>query len=556
MLGRVTYIDWRFVCASILLFVITAFLPEVPLFSTLLSSISGIKLFVMLAEALVVVFAMFAYPSSMTSVLSKSAKFILLGWCWWMLMSVVLSDHFAPSLVRFSETLWHILFVQALYVFFNEKADLKWLVRNFIVFGFVLYTTLLGMMLLSTDIGLNVSYTRIFLGFHHIRHFGYYALIVLFITIELLRRAQEVENVRQEIAYLCIMVGVWSCLFVLGGRGPFFAFIFALSSLVVVKGRYFTKRYLLSIFVTMSAGLLVSLPLSDESFGVLRIFHSTVSSDSLNEVSSGRLSIWKDVFRHSLSAPLFGEGPDGYLFTVSQQSYPTTIHPHGVLPQSVLEWGWPGALLFLLLLGNIVRNVITKIRQPVNVDYVVVGGLGTLTAILAFSMVDGVLYHPRPTLLFCVVLALLLSDSYQKDTVAGSKVKLGLNAAAVVPMLLVTFLHALSIHAALQRNVTDLTDESITYLKFFPSALAAPGLVSNIANWSHGLRDNESAQALSQWYVWAEKHSSRPWLFAYLNAEQLYGVGEQEKADAVMSPYKGHMPKYIQDAYECLQERL
>jgi hypothetical protein len=176
-------------------------------------------------------------------------------------------------------------------------------------------------------------------------------------------------------------------------------------------------------------------------------------------------------------------------------------------------------------------------------------------AIFAFSQVDGVLYHPRPTLLFCVVLALLLSDSYQKETVAGTRVKYGLNAVAVAPMLLITFLHALSIHAALQRNVTDLTDESITYLEFFPSALAAPGLVSHVANWSHGLRANESIEDLSQWYAWAEKHSSRPWIFAYLNAEQLYGAGEQEKADAVMSPHNEHMPEYIQDAYDCLQER-
>lgn len=553
--GSGTNFDWRFVCISFLLFLITAFLPEVPLFSGVFSSISGIKLFVMLVEASVVVFVIFSYPLAKVPDLNKSTKLMLFAWCGWMLVSVILSGHFSASLVRFSETMWHILFVYALYICFNENAELRWLVRNFIVFGFVLYSILMGSVLFFADIGLDVNYSRIFLGFHHLRHFGYYALIVLFVAFELLRRSQEEGKGFQEFVFLSAIVCAWSCLFVLGGRGPFFAFLSAACALVIVNRRYFNKRYIMALFGTMFVGLLISVPLSDESFGVLRIFHSTVTGETLDEVSSGRLSIWKDVFRHSLLVPFFGEGPEGYLFTVSQQSYSSTIHPHGLFPQTVLEWGWPGALLFLMLLGNVLRNVITRIMQPGKFDYVVVGGFGTLIAILAFSLVDGVLYHPRPTLLFCVVLALLLSDIYQKDALLGVEVKRGLLGIVTALMLFITLLHALSIHAAMQRNVTDLKDESIAYLEFFPSALAAPGLVSHVANWSHGLRDNESKDELSRWYTWAEKHSSRPWLFAYLNAEQLYGAGEQENADAVMIPYKGHMPEYIQNAYDCLQER-
>ena len=549
-----TRFDWRFIASSFLLFVMAVWLPLTPLLVELFYTASGLKLSVMIFESLVFLFVTFAYSFSRDCAAKPRTLMLLFGWLVWVLVSVLLSDSLIPSLVRFGELLCHILFLMSLMVLFRENSHLRFLVRIFLVGGYVLYATLVGSVIFTTDLGPDIEYQRIFLGFHHIRNFGHYSLIILFVVFEVLKLSQERESRSGVLACYALAVAVWTFLFIAGGRGPFFVFFVTLTVLFVVNRGYLTKSYITVLFTSMLLGLLISLPLSFDSFGVHSIYERTVSANSLNTLSSSRIGIWSEVLQHSLSSPFFGEGPEGYLFTVSQERYPTTIQPHGLLAQIVMEWGWVGAILFLLLLADVIAPAFYRSWQQHEKNGVLIGSFGTLVAILVFSLIDGVLYHPRSTLLFCVVLALLLSELSDKDSCVVQKISRPLLIAAASPLFLLIFLHAFSVNAATQKSVVDLNATEITYLQFFPSALADPGVSANVARWPHFWSDEQvSVEKLSLWYRWAESNSSRPWLFAYLNASQLYRADKKELAAAAMAPYVDTAPDYILDAYYCMQ---
>lgn len=554
MHNSIVGVDWRFVASSFLLFIMALWLPLSPLLVELFYTASGLKLSVMIFESVVFLFVAISYSTCRLPVIEPRALMLFLVWLVWVLVSVLLSDSFASSLVRFGELLCHILFLMALIILFREYMHLRVLVRVFLVGGFVLYATLVGSVLFATDLGPEIQYHRVFLGFHHVRHFGYYSLIILFIVFELLKFSLQRARISAVLVCYVLAVMVWVFLFIIGGRGPFFAFFVTLVSLLVVNRDYLTKSYISIVFTSMLLGLLISLPLSFDSFGVYSIFERTISATSLNTLSSSRIGIWGDVIQHSLSVPFFGEGPDGYLFTVSQEHYPTTIQPHGLMPQAVLEWGWVGALLFFLLLVKLIALVFHRTRQRTNQNHVLIGSFGTVLAILVFSLIDGVLYHPRSTLLFCVALALLLSELFDKDTSYVQKVPHNLLLGGALPLFILVFMHALSVNAATQKSVSDPDSSEVAYLKFFPSALADPGVAANIARWPHFWSDDQvSVEELSRFYQWAESNSSRPWLFAYLNASQLYRADERALGDAVMLPYAVSAPDYIQNAYNCMQ---
>lgn len=547
--------DWRFVAGSLLLFMCVALLPVAPLLSRVFNPVAGLKLFVMLLEALFVIFVLMSYSSHRIRLTLNRYSLLLFLWLFWVFLATILSEYVAAALVRFSETAWHLLFAYALFMFLSKTPSVRVLLRNFIAVGFVIYAILIGWFLFSVELGIDIQYPRVFLGFHHMRNFGHYALISLFVILELLKDSQMRGRKVHESIYFISAVIAWIYLFVLGGRGPFFAFVLAAVVVLLVRRDYFTRRYVSVVTVSVVLGLLLSLPASHESFGVKRLFATAASSETVNELSSGRIDIWRNTLQQTLKSPFFGEGPEGYLFSVSQQ-YPTTIQPHGLLAQIVIEWGLPGAILFLLLVLSVIVWVIRQIGAGARGNHAVVGGFATVMAILSFSLVDGVLYHPRTTFLFAMVLMILLAEIFadKSVTVRGGYQRL-LPPLAAVPLITVSVLHAISLAAVLQTKAPGINDASMQSVRFFPSVLADPGLDTRIANWSHVWTERESGADLSHWYQWLEKNSSRPWLFAYLNAMQLHGSGKKALAEEAFAPYVGFSPLSIQEAYDCAVNR-
>lgn len=77
-----------------------------------------------------------------------------------------------------------------------------------------------------------------------------------------------------------------------------------------------------------------------------------------DKVSSSRMQIWKNAVMQIRQSPLFGAGPYGF-FRVEKSSFG---HPHNIILQFLVEWGFVGASLLFGFLLCLAVNGIKKIR--------------------------------------------------------------------------------------------------------------------------------------------------------------------------------------------------
>jgi O-antigen ligase len=129
----------------------------------------------------------------------------------------------------------------------------------------------------------------------------------------------------------------------------------------------------------------------------------------LNHFSSGRLDLWLESLRGIAVRPLFGFGAEGYwLSGCCNRSW---LQPHNFVLQLLLDFGVVGCSILVLLSGYALKRlgglrklaVLVCCASPVNSVLACL-----LAAYLAYSLVDGVLYHPLPMMhfaLFCGLFA-------------------------------------------------------------------------------------------------------------------------------------------------------
>ena len=107
-----------------------------------------------------------------------------------------------------------------------------------------------------------------------------------------------------------------------------------------------------------------------------------------------RLNLWQSAWRMFLDHPLFGVGPDNFLYAYRSRyilpaawQEPNLSHPHNV----VLDWATRLGVLGLVAGGALVLGWVSRLRQALTTAdrrALAIASAGTLAAILAHGMVD------------------------------------------------------------------------------------------------------------------------------------------------------------------------
>jgi len=550
-------VDYVLVFGAIYLLTILLLIPEIPLLNKLLYASSGLRLFVLVAELLFSAYVIFFSVSGNggSEPKSKAYLWLIALWLGWAVASAMKSQHEAAALFRVTETVSSVVFLYAVWLFVRRYNEIPLLIRNCLIIGFFIYSLFLltGWVLFEPWV-LTPNYEKLFVGFGNIRHFGYYALIALVVSLGLLWRALYNNYSLLALIYFLCAIASWTWLFAIAGRGPFFAiFVSTVVTFFVNKG-YFNKRFIVALFVSSVIGLIVSIPVSPESYGPSRLLNKAIHSETLNEFSTSRLSIWQDSFKVVLEHPFFGVGPDGYLFELGYK-YPGTAHPHGIFSQITLEWGIPGALLFLIIVFTAAINVSIKVSKLREGKRDLVGLYWVIMSIAVFSTVDGILYFPRTVLIFLVMLALLLGDLGIQPIKGSCRSCRYVISVILFASIIVSVLHANSLISVASGPVAKIDDQRIHNIQFFPSVMADAAVVGTLANWGRTWSNEVATESLLDWYQWAERNSIRPWIFVYLHAELLFENDRSNEAIELLSHYKERSPGNFQDKFECLQSR-
>lgn len=248
--------------------------------------------------------------------------------------------------------------------------------------------------------------------FAHIRHFGYLGFLAACAGTGVALLGE-----RRLLRWFGFVLGVLAIygLIQFGSRGAFIAwlvFVALLFALAPAK-----RRFALSCVTAVSlASLAVLYVDASHPFPNKKqqsVFtRTTVGEDQLGTTRS-RVRIWNDSWREIVKRPLLGHGPDAYVLSKCGPS--GTVQPHNSLIQFLFEFGLAGTLVALLAFGHFLRRpamaLIAGYRngQPDMAHAVLI--FFTISLLL-FSVVDGLLYHAVPLLVFSITMALLGATAY------------------------------------------------------------------------------------------------------------------------------------------------
>lgn len=199
------------------------------------------------------------------------------------------------------------------------------------------------------------------------------------------------------------MALIWFYVVWTGSRGTIFGVFAALPVLALSAG----VRKALAIFAVAAGTLLAAIAASFVvpasqcmAFGLFRMFEG-----SQGNFTSGRMKIWKASIELISERPWFGYGEIPIRELIGGKPYQL----HNSVLQVAFSWGIIGSLVFWslvawLLLPHVFGRKGNQATAPV---------LFALLSLLAYSLIDGTLYHVYPVMLTVLLAAVLAALSAQ-----------------------------------------------------------------------------------------------------------------------------------------------
>ncbi|HKJ74448.1 MAG TPA: O-antigen ligase family protein [Alphaproteobacteria bacterium] len=456
----------------------------------------------------------------------RSIRVLAFGWFLWSGCAVLLSHNVAVALVRQIEWLAHGLFVLCLCGILNAYPDWRTKLLKYLVTGFVVYATF-NCVMLGLYAPADYPWSQAMLGIGNIRHFGYYAAVALVAAYAPLLGKGRKTLYKPET--LILLTALWGVLCWSGSRGSVFAVLGALAVMTVLRLIPTASKIWGVTAVTAITGGLISIPFtpSDRSLGALRLFWTLADSDSLNQYSAGRLTVWLDALHRVLQHPWFGIGPNQFALASDKPVY-WIIQPHNVILQAALEWGIPGAIAFFVVIAVILRQAMATTRREDSGPIYV--AMWLLVMLLAQAMIDGTLYHNLPVFVFAAAAALTLAPAAERLS-APSKAVTTIGWSVTGLTSVTVALTGLSFWSCFSTGVPKPTGLRPQVVRHFPAVLANMDSSRYLEHWAVSWRQAGHEDAANDWLLWTEKHSRTPWTSMALMADWLIETGNEKAGD-------------------------
>jgi len=202
---------------------------------------------------------------------------------------------------------------------------------------------------------------------------------------------------------------LWMLLFWSGGRGGFFAILVATTLAALITPRFIIKVWkFLGSTVIIGAGLSLLLPVPSGDFGLLGRIDKTANSGSVDQISSGRVTLWSDAYSLFLERPVFGHGITQYRHITTQIELVSHPGVHNILLESLISFGLVGTLLLILLIGKIWGSAAIRLRGNHSLSTIPMFLIAT--SLLVHGLVSGTYYHIHSVFMIAISLGFLLNN--------------------------------------------------------------------------------------------------------------------------------------------------
>ena len=309
----------------------------------------------------------------------------------------LVTAYYAPlqqiSLIWTAYWVIHFLFGAAAATMFCPKATIRALLVGFVIF--------LLLLTVRSLLGPVHDWERNPPAFDQVRRFGYYGAAVAGIGIGYLALS------RRPILAFVAVCGAMALMFWTGARGAVIATVVGPVAAAIVFPVLRKPRIVVCTFAAGAAGLAVAsiLPSPVLSMGADRIV-------TLNEFSStGRIELWQSVVAAIAAKPWFGWGEAQTLATGS-----ILAQPHNLFLQVLLAWGAVGFLLVAYLGAVAARSAISNVGDA---NLLLPFAVGALT-LLAYSMIDGPLFHVQATSIFALCVGLAVGGNGRENSMTAT----------------------------------------------------------------------------------------------------------------------------------------
>lgn len=307
------------------------------------------------------------------------------------------------AVIRTTMWLIHLAFALAVAGLLASSApDVRRKLWRFVVLGLCAYVGILALFVLAIDDPAGFDWKYFGLGVVHVRQLGFYSLVGAAAALGL-AGGQSGRAYWLSVIAASLMLGLsfWS-----GTRGSPVALIAALCLGAVLLPALRTLKLLAAVVLSSAGGLLLSLiylpPV--HFFGLVRMSQSMTGA-SVEEVGSGRLSMWREALAAVGERPIFGHGeaPMGLLIDNPE----ALNHPHNVVLQVMLQWGAAGALCFFALGAALCWRALRGIG-PKGAE--AAPAFLVAASLLVMALYEGSFYHPYPIMMIAVSMAFLLTS--------------------------------------------------------------------------------------------------------------------------------------------------
>src|SRR5690554_6156880 len=507
-------------------------------------NIHSARVIVSTVELSVVVLWLLNSPQAMILQRLRVVYWIFLVWALVGIVGVFFSAfNWAAALVGQVEWLCHLIAIIALGDFFLNKK----MRAEFAFYGVALaYCVILifySYRWLSMEDPRNHNWVWDAQPFLNIRHFAFLALPAFVSGMFLISAKKGVErSVGCVLAITALASLCWA-----GGRASVgAAFVIALLTVVYlrrVQGVSFQR-----LFLMFSIGLAAALFIADifavnhPSMG-LSFNHGKESADSIDQLSSGRISVWASVFHDmSLTQWIMGHGVDNYRFLPGRSDI--TVHPHSWFVQSASAWGVPLAILLFFGMGFLIYKLIRvglfdrKGVKQVDLYYV---GL-MLLSFMVLGLVDGNFYHSWAVFIGVIFVALgliFLIECTGSDNkgVSSKLASQWLYGSAF--LIVITLLQWINVTTVFNSRVPESGDWRVSVV------FSMPYNSITLERWFEDWRQRDP-NAMFQLLRWLQKYSETGYLYMLVESEILAGAGYIDESNAMYEKAISVAPKAAQ----------
>ena len=239
----------------------------------------------------------------------------------------------------------------------------------------------------------------------NIRHLGFIASVALIVSCCSLAYARTTFN--KKAFFVINFILSLSFLIWLGGRASILIAA-VIITLIIIHSFIASQKNIVTprlIVLTVIATVIFEANIETHSWnGINRLLLTDSGKEeviNVDQVSSGRLSMWTDAWAEIKQAPLIGHGPDGYLIATSSEVQ-VYAHPHNLFLQYIYNYGFITTALFFFLLLVLTVKFIKKAFLSTPPNEQSIASILIIISLFLNSLTSGTLYYPHSLMMLAV----------------------------------------------------------------------------------------------------------------------------------------------------------